>query len=160
MDDEAINLLPALRRPLHYSELEFGNAMEVMTKLFIERINGPALKEDLRLGASPDLLEKIKKFGGLKTLQTWLEQKVDALDAGDMMLPLFVLYDFRVAYKHLIPVEKQLETKGSCLRRLGLAPDSTLEEQYDALVQRLRSAFEAMRDVINERQKLGRLETI
>jgi hypothetical protein len=157
LDNEGLELLPALRRPLHFSELEFGNAMEVMTKLFVERINGPALKEDLRPGTSPDVLEKIKKFGGLKTLQTWLEQKVNASSAGEMMLPLFVLYDFRVAYKHLIPAEKQAQTKGSCLQRLGLAPDAALEKQYDALVQQLRNAFEAMRDVVNERSKQGRL---
>lgn len=147
LDDEALELMSALRRPLHFSESEFGNAMEVMTKLFVERINGPVLKEDLRQIAHQDVLEKIKKFGGLKTLETWLELKFGAANAGQMMLPLFVLYDFRVAYKHLIPAEKQSETKVSCLQRLGLAPNSALEEQYDALVKQLRSAFESMRDV-------------
>ena len=146
LDDEGLALVPALRRPLHFSEAQFGNAMEVMTKLFVERINTSTLKEDLRKGATPEVSARIKSFGSLKTLETWLEEKLGVSNAGQLMLPLFVLYDFRVAYKHLASAERHAETKAHCLQRLCLEPDAELEEQYDALVHQLRKAFEDMRD--------------
>ena len=111
LDNEAIALMSALRKPIHFSESEFGDAMEVMTKLFIERINVAVLKDDVRPVLSKDEADSMRKFGSLKTLETWLKVKAACEDASKIMLPLFVLYDLRVAYKHLIPTEDQIETK-------------------------------------------------
>ena len=133
LDNEAIALMSALRKPIHFSESEFGDAMEVMTKLFIERINVAVLKDDVRPVLSKDEADRMKKFGSLKTLETWLKVKVACEDASKIMLPLFVLYDLRVAYKHLIPTEDQIETKASCVKRLGLLTDASLAEIYEEL---------------------------
>ncbi len=60
------------------------------------------------------------------------------------MLPLFVLYDLRVAYKHLIPAEKQEEMKTSCRARLGLPSDSSLQVVYETMVAGLEKSFDQM----------------
>jgi len=145
MDNEALDLMSALRRPIHFSESEFGDLMEAMTKLFIERINVAALKEDVRTLVSGKEAEALKKMGGLKTLETWLRFKLMANNASQLMLPLFVLYDLRVAFKHLIPAEKRVETKESCFTRLGLGAGSSLPELYGQLAPQLQSAFESMK---------------
>ena len=59
---------------------------------------------------------------------------------------VFVLYDLRVAYKHLIPTEDQIETKASCVQRLGSLADASLAEIYEELTGRLREAVESMKD--------------
>jgi hypothetical protein len=146
LDNEALHLMSALRKPIHFSESEFGESMEVMTKLFIERINVSVLKDDLRPLVSKQESDRLKPLGGLKTLETWLKVKLGAENASQMMLPLFVLYDLRVAFKHLIPAEKQAETKEHCLQRLGLTPEVSLEQLYEALAPQLQRAFELMRD--------------
>jgi hypothetical protein len=147
MDAEAVQLMSALRKPLHFTESEFGDMMEVMTKLFIERISVAALKEILRLTLSPIELDKSKKFGGLKTLELWLSKKLKAANASELTLPLFVLYGLRIAYKHLISAEKQKEIKSACLERLCLAAEIALDGIYTDLAAKLQTGFEQMTGV-------------
>lgn len=144
MDAEAVQLMSALRRPLHFTEAEFGEVVEVMTKLFIERINVAALKEDLRSTLSAQEFDKSKKFGGLKTLELWLSRKLKAANASELTLPMFVLYDLRVAFKHLIPAEKQQETQADCLERLRLPANTSLDAVYNDIAAKLQTGFELM----------------
>jgi len=144
LEPEAVVLMSKLRRPLHFTESEFGDAMEVMTKLFIERINLSALKENLRSVLPAENLDGLKSYGGLKTLELWLGEVAKLTTAPQTMLPLFVLYDLRVAYKHLIPEARQAEMKASCRTRLGVQPEASLEVLYDTLVAGLEKSFDQM----------------
>ena len=89
LQPEAIALMAELRRPLHFTESEFGDAMEVMTKLFIKRINVAALKDNLRSVLPEKDIERFKSYGGLKTLELWLGQVLKLATAPEVMLPLF-----------------------------------------------------------------------
>jgi len=141
MDAEAAELLSHLRRPIHFTEEEFGDSMEVMTKLFIERIDITPMKTMLRESLGPSELERKGNLRELKTLQLWVETILNSDQAGSILAPLFVLYDLRVAYKHLLPQETVAQKKKSCLERLGLAEGTALEETYTVLTQRLEQAF-------------------
>lgn len=141
MDAEAAELLLQLRRPVHFTEEEFGNSMETMTKLFIERIDIAPLKTMLRETLGQSELERKGNLRELKTLQLWVETILKCEQAGRILAPLFVLYDLRVAYKHLLPRETTEQKKNSCLERLGLADGTALEEIYTVLTQQLEQAF-------------------
>lgn len=141
MDAEAAELLLQLRRPVHFTEEEFGDSMETMTKLFIERIDITPMKTMLRESLGQSELERKGNLRELKTLQLWVETILKCGQAGSILAPLFVLYDLRVAYKHLLPRETAEQKKKSCLERLGLADGTALEEMYTVLTQQLEQAF-------------------
>ncbi len=141
MDAEAAELLSQLRRPVHFSEEEFGNSMETMTKLFVERIDIAPMKTMIRESLGQSELERRGSLRELKTLQLWAETTLKCEQAGSILAPLFVLYDLRVAYKHLLPRHTTEQKKKSCLERLSLAEGTTLEEIYAVLTQRLEQTF-------------------
>jgi hypothetical protein len=141
MDAEAADLLVQLRRPVHFTEEEFGDSMELMTKLFIERIDIGPMKTMLREALGAAELERKGNLRELKTLQLWVETILKFDQAASTLAPLFVLYDLRVAYKHLLPQETAEEKKKRCLERLGLAERATREETYTALTRQLEQAF-------------------
>ncbi len=141
MDAEAADLLVQLRRPVHFTEEEFGDSMELMTKLFVERIDIGPMKTMLREALGAAELERRGNLRELKTLQLWVETILKFDQAATTLAPLFVLYDLRVAYKHLLRRETAEEKKKSCLERLGLAEGTTLEETYTALTRQLEQAF-------------------
>jgi hypothetical protein len=141
MDAEAAELLSQLRRPVHFMEAEFGDSMEIMTKLFVERIDIAPMKSMLRETLGQGELERKGNLRELKTLQLWVETILKYEEASRILAPLFVLYDLRVAYKHLLPRETADEKKKSCLERLGLAGGTPLEKLYDVLTQKLEQAF-------------------
>ncbi len=157
MDKESVELLAVLLRPIFFTEDEFGAAMELMTKLFIERIDSEQLKVDLKPILTPKEEKAIKGYRELKVLQLWLEKRLLLADAPDVMCPLFVLYDLRVAYKHLIPHEKKDDLRLNCLSRLGLDSNATLENLYTSLIDGLEQCFTKVAkasEALRENQKV------
>jgi len=144
MDKEAVDLLASMRRPIYFTEEEFGVAVETMTKLFIERIDVEQLRTDLQPFLSPRETKDSKSYRGLSLLQLWLKKRSQLADATATMMPLFVLYDLRVAFKHLISDSRKEELKLSSLSRLGLKSDASLEALYLQLVNSLEHSFKEM----------------
>jgi hypothetical protein len=141
MDAEAAGLLTQIRRPVHFTEKEFGDAMETMTKLFIERIDIAPMKAMLREKLGKSDLDRLGNLRELKTLQLWAEKIVGVNEADNVMSPLFILYDLRVAYKHLLPLENTEEIKMSCRTRLDQREDAGLDQIYTVLTHRLEQTF-------------------
>ena len=144
MDAEAAQLVSHLQRPLHFTESQFGDAVEAMTKLLIERIDIAGLKRDVLPTLESREAERLQSLGGLKALQMWLSRRAEVQNASELMSPLFVLYDLRVAFKHLVPTEKQEATKQSAIQRLGLTVGASLETIYNTVCEKLQWAFEQM----------------
>lgn len=144
MDKEAVELLANLKRPVYFTEEEFGAAVEAMTKLFIERIDAEQLRANIQPLLSALEAKAAKGFRELKILQLWLDKRLHVGDPGAMMMPLFVLYDLRVAFKHLLPDERKEELRLSSISRLGLKPDATLEGIYVRLTASLEHSFDDM----------------
>jgi hypothetical protein len=60
------------------------------------------------------------------------------------MLPLFVLYDLRVAYKHLLPENRKEELRESAVSRLNLPENTKLVDIYEALTSAIEESFKRM----------------
>jgi len=139
MEAEVVGLMRTLKRPIHFSDDELGLRVEIMTKLFIERIDSNSLKADLP--ASSFGKETKDKIGGLKTLQLWLDKRISLGDAAQVMSALFVLYDLRIAYKHLLSASAMEETFKTCKSRLNLGADASLKDVYLTLISALEKSF-------------------
>jgi hypothetical protein len=150
MDAEAATLLKALCRPALFTESEFGDAMERMTKLFIERLDVGPLKDMLRSLLNQDERKKMEGLRELKTLQLWAERRLGMSSAGEILAPLFVLYDLRVAYKHLLPQSRAEEMKKSCRSRLNLPEDASLDNIYTTITAQLEATFIALTQAVCE----------
>jgi hypothetical protein len=150
MEKEAVGLLGDLKRPIYYTDEEFGHSMEVLTKLLIERIDGSELKKSLRPLLSPREIQGIAGLRELKLLQLWLSKRLGMGSADSVMKPLFILYDLRVAYKHLLPNDLREELWQSSVGRLGLPFNATLEGIYTALTAALELAFRNMTQAVNK----------
>ena len=144
MEAEAVDLLANLRRPIYFTTDEFGNSMETMTKLFIERIDVEQLRNSVQSLLSPEESKAVKNYRELKLLQLWLGKCLRMNDPATTMMPLFVLYDLRVAFKHLLPDAKREELRLSSISRLGLDSHATLEELYVRLTESLERSFRDM----------------
>jgi hypothetical protein len=121
-----------------------------MTKLFIERLDVAPLKNMLSSILNKDERKKMKGLRELHTLQLWAERQLGMSSAGEILAPLFVLYDLRVAYKHLLPQSKTEEIKTSCRSRLNLPEDASLEKIYTAITAQLETTFNALTQAIVE----------
>jgi hypothetical protein len=150
MDTEAATLLKAFCRPILFTESEFGDAIERMTKLFIERLDVAPLKNMLSSILNKDERKKMKGLRELNTLQLWAERRLGMSSAGEILAPLFVLYYLRVAYKHLLPQSTAEEMKTNCRSRLNLSEDASLENIYTALTAQLETTFNALTQAVFE----------
>jgi hypothetical protein len=144
MEKEAIDLMASLRRPVYFTQEEFGTSMETMTKLFVERIDVEQLRADLKPHLSAEEMKTSAGFRELKWLQLWLQKRKKITNAESVMMPLFVLYDLRVAYKHLLPEYRKEELRTSAVSRLGLSASCGLEDIYSALTSTIEKSFKQM----------------
>ena len=106
---------------------------------FFESINNKAIKTDIKManGAAD-----IKNKGSLKLFQLWLEERLGCKNAGGLMCPFYVLYDFRIITCHLQSSERRLQTLKSINTRLGIDEDNADYEMiYDAIIGMLSSSY-------------------
>jgi hypothetical protein len=144
MEAEAVDLLANLKRPIYFTEDEFGSAIETVTKLLIERIDAAELRRDLLVNLSAEELKLTSGFRELKWLQLWLKKRRGMQDPETVMLPLFVLYDLRVAFKHLLPEKRKQELRASAIARLKLPGNASLEDVYTALMSSIERSLKNM----------------
>lgn len=65
------------------------------------------------------------------------------------MLPLYVLYDLRVAYSHLTPGLNPPQL-ASVTQRLDLTPDASLSDIYEKLIEGLLRTFSKMNEILDK----------
>lgn len=147
-DDEALSLIRSLRPPIYYSEKEFGDVIETLNKLVVERINTSALKRDLQTRLDNVQTEKIRSLGGLKTLEIWLQHRAGIRDASTKISCLFVVYDLRVIFKHLIPEATKVVTLETCCTRLGLSTRADNQAIYQALISQVATFCSNLRRLL------------
>lgn len=131
LEGEVASVIANLTRPVFWEEKHVAPAIESLNRIFVESINSGFLKQAVKdAGSSKDL----KSAGGLKTLQAWIEAVPGRADHADIMLPFFVLYDFRVFCSHLLPADKRNEMIQSINVRLELQNSNY---DFEALFDRL-----------------------
>jgi hypothetical protein len=133
LEGEVASIIANLTRPVFWEEKHVAPAIESLNRVFVESINSGFLKRAIKdAGSSKDL----KSAGGLKTLQAWIEVALGRSNHADIMLPLFVLYDFRVFCSHLLPTDKRNEMIRSINARLGFQEGNRdFEVVYDRLIE-------------------------
>jgi len=89
MEKEAVDLMSNLRRPIYFTDDEFGSAMETMTKLLIERIDAVGLRADLLPHLSAEEVKATSGFRELRWLQLCAsEEKTDRRTASRHVAPI------------------------------------------------------------------------
>jgi hypothetical protein len=139
LDLEQLEVMKRIVRPITWDENNVGRLVDSLNKLLVETINTKVLKRDLR---AIDPVFDSTKVNSMKLLQSWLEKRYGFADAGKILRPLFVLYDLRVVFAHLVSVRKKTKSLTSACRRLALPNSSgSLKAIYDALIDQLTKMY-------------------
>jgi hypothetical protein len=138
-DLEVFKLMAEVVRPVAWGEKEVRGVIEALNKVLVESLNADGLRQGI-LTLKPD--EPVKGLGGMKLLQRWTGLAYPDLDAGALLSPFFVLYDFRIVVAHLIPANEKLTF---CYERMGLPEGSRSPETlYDALIAGITRSYEEL----------------
>ena len=146
LDGEVASVISNLTRPIFWEEKHVGPVIESFNRIFVESVNSKFLKKII---IDKDKSKDIKSAGSLKTLQAWLEVVLSESSHSDILLPFYVLYDFRVFSSHLLPNEKRSEMLKSINIRLALDSDNfNLELIYDTLIEKLSTSIGKIDDLL------------
>ena len=139
LDLEQLELMKRIARPVTWDDNNVGRIFEGLNKVLVDTINTEALKRNLH---EIDSGFDSKKLGSLKLLQNWLVKRCGFADAGKVLRPLFVLYDLRIAYAHLVSAREKKKTLASACERLAVPNRSrNLKGIYDALIDELTKMY-------------------
>jgi hypothetical protein len=139
LEGEVATVINNLTRPVFWEARHVAPAIESLNRVFVESINLSFLKKAV---IGKDGKRDLKSTGSLKTFQAWLEVVMGQSAHADMMLPFYVLYDFRIVCSHLLSVEKKAEMMQSINVRLGIDSDNQdLELIFDSLINALTQSI-------------------
>ena len=144
LDDEVIDLAVGFNPPLLDTPNEREHVAHTLNKIYVESWDNAALGK-----AIIDRSDNPADLGTLKRLQMLLKILVPTADIPSQLMPLFVLYDFRVATAHLISKEKASATMKSVTDRLGVADGSDLKIIYERLIQELLKSFKSLIELLD-----------
>ena len=101
---EISTIFENLNLPIFWNEKHTSPFIESLNRIFVESLNSKGIKNHIN---SLNLNLNIKNLKGLKLFQKFIEIYSDLETAKKLMLPLFVLYDFRIVSSHLLSNEKK-----------------------------------------------------
>jgi hypothetical protein len=119
LEPETLKEAGSVIRPIVSTLEAFSKVIISMNKIFVESINKKGLGDFLKRKFNI----KIDGLGGNKLFQLWLENCTDIQNAANVVSPLFVLYDLRVAMAHLQSEETKEEFLSKSCERLELGRD-------------------------------------
>ena len=146
LDSEVVAIALELKAPLVDTEKERKAIADNLNRVFVEALSDSSLKEIIRkLGISvPNGTRNLKRLQLI--LATLLN---DDSVAAALMSPLFVLYDLRVAYSHLLSDEKKNEVINSVTDRLGLPENADIFSIHNEICTRLKSSLIDMKSAVD-----------
>jgi len=131
-----------LRRPVFWEERHVAPAIESLNRIIVESLDVGHLRKEVEPHVAKEQLQKIR---GLKLLELWVERCLGSPDAKTIMLPFFVLYDFRVLSCHLCSDESRVELLQSINERLGLEKSNDkFDAVYFALLPKIENSLTIM----------------
>lgn len=135
-----------LHRPLFWEEKHVAQVAESFNRVIVESLNVAMVRKQLEAHVSKDDLKGLK---GLKLMEAWLTKGLGSKDGKTLMLPFFVLYDFRVLTCHLASDESREKVLTSINERLGLEKtNAKLDTIYFALLPKITASLEAIRAIV------------
>lgn len=148
LETETVKLAQKIQRPIVNTENAFSQVIIAMNMLFVESINSKNIKAFIKK-AHPEI--DLGQKGGLKIFETWIDLYTDDLDSKNIISPLFVLYDLRIAMAHLQSEETKIELLSSGRTRLGLSPDERdYLVIYDVLLSKINEMYTLISDNLKE----------
>jgi hypothetical protein len=149
LDNEAIPILEKIKKPIFYNKEEVGQVVDSLFKLLIERINVKAIKKDLKNIEKQEL----KDLKNIKTFQMWLIKRLGIGNADEIIAPLFILYDLRKIFSHLVSDPESQKLFKNCIKRLSLLDNVSHEEVYKSLLDKLSNFYSEINSFINKSKK-------
>ena len=143
LEAEVVAIALDFARPLTDSVKNQQHAADALNKIHVESLDTQAIGKLLSAaGGDP------KGLGGLKRLQTLLETLPGSSAISNLMLPLFVTYDLRVANLHLTSTGTASDKMDDITSRLGLPAAAPFFDVYDALVKQLAAAYRGLQELL------------
>ena len=142
LEAAALDLALSFNPPVIDTPKERRHVADTLNKIYLESLDNGELDRILTT-----LKAKSPGSGSLKRLQTILQTVAPTENISDLMSPLYVLYDLRVAYSHLTS-GSSAPILPSVTSRLGLANDASLQEIYAVLIDGLIVTFKGMGNVV------------
>lgn len=138
LDTETIIAAKKIQKLVIDTEDAFMNIIIPLNEVLVESINTSGIKQYLASKSVPKDQYKEKK--GIKLLQLFLEKEVPSIDVGKILCPLYVLYDLRILYAHILSEQDKKENFEKCLQRLSIDTNTTdftviMSKLYDDLNQ-------------------------
>jgi hypothetical protein len=143
LDKELIDTIAGLTPPVVDTEKERKHIFDSLTRMFIESMDNTKLERLLKdIGASSGGSGSLKRFQA--TLDT-----IDSTGAvATALMPLYVLYDLRVAYSHLTSASRREELLSSSAARLGIYHGAGLVEIYGKLVDAMIEGLTSLHSIL------------
>jgi hypothetical protein len=143
---EISRTLENLDRPIFWEDRHVSPFVESLNRIFVESINTKGLKNYLKQN-HPEI--DISGLKGMKLFQKWLEICLQTMEYETLMLPFFVLYDFRVLSSHLIDDDKRNDMKQSICDRLEIVNlENNNEEIIDILIRKIVYSYNSIIEII------------
>lgn len=149
LDKELIDTIADLTPPVVDTEKERKHIFDSLTRIFIESMDNAMLDKLLKgIGASS------AGSGSLKRFQAALETIDSSGAVATALMPLYVLYDLRVAYSHLTSASRREELLSNAAERLSIRYGAGLPQIYgvliDAMIDGLKSLHSILRSTDGE----------
>lgn len=143
LDDEVLEMAINFNGPVVDTSKERHHVADILNKIYIESYDKKALASVLSsLGGEGD------KLGSIKLLEKIFEKIAPEENITEIMCPLYVLYDLRVAYSHLGSKNGSDSRLKTIKTRLNLSQEAQLTEIYNSLIGQLSITFEALSEII------------
>lgn len=144
LDAELVDTITALAPPLLDTEKERRHTFDSLNRIFIESL------DNARLGKLVTSLGTTSAgSGSLKRLQAVLETVDTTVAVSNLLSPLYVLYDLRVAYSHALSAGKKANLIDSAAKRLALDLESDLPTVYEELLTRIAASLGDLAELLS-----------
>jgi len=145
LDEETLSAITDFYPPTKFTSREQQRISVLICQICIESLNTKALKKLL----SNRNIDS-KGLGSLKLLQLLLEFDYPSSKIAEILSPLFISYDLRVANTHLTSKEKSNGIMDSVKERLNLKPDAEFIVIYSTLIEELSSLFKTLEQIVSK----------
>lgn len=144
LDNETIDIAENIVCPPVWTESIVKNIIDGLNKLCNESLNSSTIKKSLK--AHPDISENdLNQLGSLKLFGIWIEKYLSPRDIRKLMLPLYVLYDYRVYLLHLQSNKSREKILTTILERLAIDDEkSNYESIYTKLIILLNDMWDEL----------------
>lgn len=143
LEQETLAVANTIRRPVVDTPRERQFVADALNKVYVESLDNAALGRALQA-----IGEGGAKLGTLKRLQFLIQKTAQEAPVGELMAPMYALYDLRVIYSHLGSAGGVDERLDFVCERLQAPNGSGLFEIYDSLLVKLTDSFQKLTDVV------------